>query len=172
MARRHIHYEAAFQDYLRAQGWPYVAVDEHRKAIFNGDKVKSFDFLVYPPGRRPWLVDIKGRKFPYEVSGNYRYWENWVTRDDLEGLNRWESVFGADFETMFVFAYLLCGGMGAESFPSVHAFRGELYAFVVVSATDYSALARTRSPSWQTLSVPLRRFRELANPVCAAGSFG
>ena len=50
--RRHIHYEAAFEDYLRSRGWPYLPVDEHRKAIFSGARIKSFDFLVYPPGRR------------------------------------------------------------------------------------------------------------------------
>lgn len=88
MARRYIHYEAAFEDYVRSQGWPYVPVDEKKKAIFSGAKVKSFDFIVYPPGRRAWLVDVKGRKFPYETSGGRHYWENWVTREDLEGLRR------------------------------------------------------------------------------------
>jgi len=29
-------------------------------------------------------------------------------------------------------------------------------------------VARTRSPKWETLSVPLRNFREMIYPVCAA----
>ena len=50
MARRHNHYEAAFEDYLRSRGWPYLPVDEQKKAIFAGARVKSFDFLVYRTG--------------------------------------------------------------------------------------------------------------------------
>ena len=61
MTRRHIHYEAAFEDYLRSRGVPYVPVDEAKRAIFAGDKLKSFDFLVYPGGQRHWIVDVKGR---------------------------------------------------------------------------------------------------------------
>ncbi|MHC4674764.1 MAG: HYExAFE family protein, partial [Planctomycetota bacterium] len=64
MTRRHIHYEAAFEDYLRSRGVPYVPVDEARRAIFSGAKIKSFDFLVYPGNEHHWIVDIKGRKFP------------------------------------------------------------------------------------------------------------
>jgi len=166
MARRHIHYEAAFEDFVRSQAWPYVPVDEKKKAIFAGARVKSFDFIVYPPGRRAWLVDVKGRKFPYEVSGGRRYWENWVTRQDLEGLRRWEAVFGAGFEPVLVFVYWLLGVNGIEPSPLVHPFRGQNYAFVFATATEYAALARTRSTKWDTLSVPLRSFREIIRPVC------
>ncbi len=168
MARRFIHYEAAFEDFVRSQAWPYVPVDEKKKAIFAGARVKSFDFIVYPPGRRAWLVDVKGRKFPYEVNGTRRYWENWVTRDDLVGLKRWEGVFGPGFEPVLVFVYWLAGVRAVETFPSVHQFRGESYAFVFATATDYADLARTRSPKWDTLSVPLRSFREIIQPVSAA----
>ena len=65
MTRRHIHYEAAFEDYLRSRGVPYVPVDEAKRVIFGGEKVKSFDFLVYPGDEQHWIVDIKGRQFPY-----------------------------------------------------------------------------------------------------------
>ena len=95
MARRHNHYEAAFEDYVRSRGWPYLPVDEQKKAIFAGARVKSFDFLVYRPGQEnAWLVDVKGRKFPYQVNGQKRYWENWVTREDLDGLSQWQVVGG------------------------------------------------------------------------------
>jgi len=36
MTKRNNHYEAAFEDYLRSQGVPYVLVDEARRAIFAG----------------------------------------------------------------------------------------------------------------------------------------
>src|SRR6185503_11536398 len=122
-----------------------------------------------PPGRRAWLVDVKGRKFPYEVNGSRRYWENWVTKEDLEGLKRWEGVFGEGFEPVLVFVYWLAGISKIEPSPSVHQFRGQNYAFVFATAANYAAVARTRSPKWETLSVPLRSFREMIQPVCAAG---
>jgi len=165
MARRFIHYEAAFEDYVRSQGWPYVSVDERKKAIFSGARVKSFDFLVYPPGRPAWLVDIKGRKFPYQVRHGRRYWENWVTREDLEGLRRWEGVFGPGFEPVLVFVYWLVGLCRGEPTPSLHRFRDQYYAFVSISAAEYAAHARRRSPKWDTVTVPGRAFRTLIHPV-------
>jgi hypothetical protein len=81
MANLHVHYEAAFEDYLRRRGWPYIPIDEQRRASLAEARVKSFDFVVYPPGRAAWLCDVKGRKFPYEGKGGRRFWENWVTRN-------------------------------------------------------------------------------------------
>ena len=83
MADRNIHYEAAFEDYLRCRGWPYVAVDETKKTIFADAKIKSFDFLVYSCTAANLLADVKGRKFP-DCSGGVRgtatrAWENWIT---------------------------------------------------------------------------------------------
>lgn len=170
MARRHNHYEAAFEDYVRSRGWPYVAVDEHRRAIFGGQRVKSFDFLVYPSPGVAWLVDIKGRKFPYEDEGGCRYWENWVTQADLDGLRRWEGVFGAGFEPMLVFAYWLTGVSAQEPSSEIHVFRGECYAFAFTPALRYAELARDRSPKWQTVSVPRSSFRELVAEETAAVS--
>ena len=64
MTRRSVHYEAAFEDYLRRQQIPYVAVDEAKRAIFGRVSLKSFDFVVYSSSGANLLVDIKGRKFP------------------------------------------------------------------------------------------------------------
>jgi len=165
MAQRHNHYEAAFEDFVRSRGWPYVPVDEQRKAIFAGAKVKSFDYIVYPPGEKAWLVDVKGRKFPYEGKGGRRYWENWVTRDDLAGLRSWESVFGDRFDPVFVFAYWLLGNSSRDPTNDVHFFRGESYAFLVVTARDYETHSRQRSPKWDTVSVPTAAFRRLVSGV-------
>lgn len=165
MAQRHIHYEAAFEDYIRSRGWPYVPVDEQKKAIFAGSRVKSFDFIVYPPGEKAWLVDIKGRKFPYEGKGGRRYWENWVTREDLEGLRQWEGVFGDGFEPVLVFVYWLLGGPDRDPTGDVHVFRNEVYAFLVVSASEYQRHARMRSAKWNTVTVPRSAFRRLVSPI-------
>ncbi len=165
MARRHNHYEAAFEDYVRSRGWPYVPVDEKKKAIFGGCRVKSFDFLVYPRPGDAWLVDIKGRQFPYTGRNGNRFWENWVTRQDLEGLARWNTVFGDGFTALLVFAYWLVGAPQREPTGQVHVFRGQSYAFVAIPASQYAQKARTRSPKWDTISVPTRAFRSMITPI-------
>ena len=171
MARRSNHYEAAFEDYARSRGWPYVPVDEQRKAIFAGSRIKSFDFLVYPQdgSGKTWLVDVKGRKFPYECAGGPRYWENWVTREDLEGLSRWRGAFGDGFEPVLLFAYWLLAPPWKEPTQDVHLFQGRYYAFFPVFAEEYAEHARRRSPKWGTVSVATRRFRSLVRPFSAEG---
>lgn len=168
MTQRHIHYEAAFEDYLRSGGVPYVAVDESRRAIFAGERIKSFDFLVYLPGEKPWIVDVKGRKFPYEIqNGSRHYWENWVMREDLDSLVEWQQVFGEDYEARFVFAYLLDGP--PDRWPSVrpHVFREEYYAFLAVTLGEYQEHCRSRSDSWDTVTVPRADFQRIVRPLRA-----
>ena len=158
MAHRNIHYEAAFENYLRAKGWPYVAVDEAKKAIFAGASVKSFDFLVYSGSGPNLLVDVKGRKFPDGVRGRRRgadkAYENWITQQDAQGLGEWEKVFGKDFMGLLVFAYWLQGPPDRAPFEDVHLFREKHYAFVAIRLSDYLASAKPRSVKWQTLGMP------------------
>ena len=46
MANRDNHYEAAFEEYLRSHGVPYVAVDKARRAVLaDGGSIKSLDFV-------------------------------------------------------------------------------------------------------------------------------
>ena len=171
MAHRNIHYEAAFEDYLRCKGWPYVAVDEAKKAIFADASIKSFDFLVYSESGANLLVDVKGRKFPDSIPGPKRQasraWENWITRDDVEGLAEWEKVFGADFVAVLVFAYWLQGPPKRAPFEDVHLFRRRHYAFVGIRLADYVAGARPRSAKWQTLSMPSAEFAAQAGDIAA-----
>ena len=171
MAHRNIHYEAAFEDYLRCLGLPYVAVDEAKKAIFAGAAVKSFDFLVYSTNGPNLLTDVKGRKFPDSGAGrrrcNTRAWENWITRDDAEGLAEWEKVFGSDFRATLVFAYWLQGPPQRAPFEDVHVFRKRHYAFMAVSLADYVSAARPRSAKWQTIAVPSAVFATQAADVAS-----
>jgi hypothetical protein len=167
MSKKHIHYEAAFQDYLRSRGVPYVPVNESQRAIFAGTKVKSFDFLIYSKSGPHWIVDVKGRRFPYiSQQGGRHYWENWVGREDLDSLGDWASVFGSEFETCFVFAYCLEGP--PDRWPPIHPhyFRDSYYVFYSVRVDDYRRHARVRSSSWQTVSVSRPLFRRIIRPVC------
>ena len=172
MAHRRIHYEAAFEDYLRGRGWPYVAVDEAKKAIFGAAAIKSFDFLVYSESGANLLVDVKGRKFPdISASGRKRHasraWENWITQDDAEGLIEWEKVFGKDFRATLVFAYWLQGAPQRSPFPDVHFYKGRPYAFVGLALSDYLAVARTRSEKWRTISIPSGEFAKKAKDIAS-----
>jgi hypothetical protein len=166
MARRDQHYENAFQDYLRSRGIPYVSVNEQRQAIFGGQKVKSFDFLVYPGGPSHWIVDVKGRKFPYlDLEGGKRYWENWVVNEDLDGMQEWQEVFGEDYEAYFLFTYSLEGPPDRWPAGRPHVFRNRLYAFRAVSLADYQRHCRRRSDRWGTVTVSTKVFREIAHPL-------
>lgn len=166
MLRRRIHYETAFADYLRGRGVPFVPIDETRRAVIANNRIKSFDFLVYPGGSPHWIVDVKGRQFPYTTArGNKRYWENWVTREDLEGLAEWQEVFGSEFEARFVFTYHLQGARERWPAGELHAYRGVCYSFYGVSLADYERHCRPRSGSWQTVSVSARVFRQIASPI-------
>ena len=171
MAHRNIHYEAAFEDYLRCMGLPYVAVDEAKKAIFAGAAIKSFDFLVDSTNGPNLLADVKGRKFPDSGAGprrgNTRAWENWITRGDVDGLTRWEKVFGPDFRATLIFAYWLQGPPQRAPFEDVHLFRKRHYAFVAIPLADYVAAARPRSAKWQTIAMPSAAFARQAGDIAS-----
>ena len=167
MANRKVIYEAAFEDYLRSGGIPYVAVDEAKKALFAGVRLKSFDFVVYSSGGPNLLVDVKGRRFPYQGRRGRRYWENWVTRDDLESLRQWEEVFGTGFTGLVVFCYHLGTPLEARKFEVVHLFRGDYFGIVAVFRATYSEACRPRSSRWGTVYVPAAAFRQVAQPVTA-----
>ncbi len=166
MALGHLHYEEAFEDYLKSVGRPYVAVDDAKKAVFAGAQIKSFDFLVYSSGPTHWLVDVKGRKLALRAAGQKGHLENWTTRDDVVGLQQWARVFGAGFAGLLVFAYWLTAPEHGQPVPAtVHDFRGRRYLLAAVPVDGYAASLRDRSRSWQTVSVPARPFRALLRPV-------
>jgi hypothetical protein len=167
MANRKVIYEACFEDYLRAAGVPYVAVDEAKKALFAGVQLKSFDFVVYSAAGRNLLVDVKGRRFGDGAgrSRGGRRWENWATREDLDSLARWETVFGSGFASLLVFCYDLADAKSGSLFESVHEFRGRRFGFVGVPREVYAAACRDRSRAWDTVSVPTAAFREMARPL-------
>ena len=163
MADRTNHYELAFEEYLRSRQVPYVAVDEARRSLLEGSSIKSLDFIVSHSQGGSWLVDVKGRRFP---SGRKRqYWKNWSTGDDLASMARWQNVFGQRFHGLFVFAYLVQGDRAPLSAEQLFTFREQQYGFVAVRLEHYATYARLISPRWDTLAMPTRRFRQLAEPM-------
>ena len=169
MAKRHNHYESAFESYLRREQIAYVAVDETRRAVEREGSLKSVDFIVSPREEHRgetarWLVDVKGRRFP--SAG--QYWRNWTTEEELTSLARWSERFGAGFVGVLVFAFELVGDRSPAPAHEVHYHRDRAYAFLAVPAETYRLRARPLSPRWGTVSLPAAEFRRTAQTVAAA----
>jgi hypothetical protein len=163
MAKRNNHYEAAFEEYLRMRRLAYVAIDETKRSLLPNESIKSLDFIVHAE-QRSWLVDVKGRRFPAASEGK-QYWKNWSTVDDLRAMTAWEQLFGSSFQALFVFAFAITGDRSPLPPERLLQFRNRLYAFVGVRLRDYVSLARPISAAWQTVALPSRQFRDVAQPV-------
>ena len=154
------HYEAAFEDYLRRKGLPYIAVDEAKKALFAGAKLKSFDFVVYRPEGKNLLVDVKGRVCSLKSASL----QNWVTREDIDDLRQWQEIFGEGFAAVFLFLYHWPGTPDGSPFPELFQFQERWYTSLAISIPEYRAHMKPRSEAWGTVSLPAADFRRLAKP--------
>ncbi len=176
MVRRMVHYELAFEHYLRANRTPYVAVDEARRALLPPDAdlkgLKSFDFVVYGPDLN-LLVDVKGRMFGRtadlgkdgrERGGTRRAFDSWVTRDDVESLGRWQTLFGAGFEATFVFIYCLRRQPPDVLFEEVFAHGPWWYALREVRLDDYRRRMVPRSSKWGTVHLRADDWAAVSRP--------
>ena len=72
------HYERAFESWLRDNHIKYVAVDEQKRATFARSRIKSFDFLLYPPNGQIIIAEVKGRSFKGTSLVNLTGLECWV----------------------------------------------------------------------------------------------
>lgn len=161
------HYEVAFEAYLQSRGLCYVAVDETRRALFEGEPLKSVDFLVFGPEGTRLIVDIKGRRFPCGPPQRpRRVWECWSFREDVAGLVRWAELAGDGYQGLLVFAYLLGPEVElAPQTPDLFVWRNRRYLFRAVRAEDYRKQMKQRSPRWDTVCLPREAFRSLVRPL-------
>ena len=168
MAQRRFHYEQAFEHYLRANGIPYVAVDEAKRALHGktglpgSKKLKSFDFVVYSQSGHNLLVDVKGRKHSGQTG---RSLQNWVTRDDVSCLDTWSGIFGDDFEPVFAFLFWCDAQPPDALFLEVFEYNQRWYAVLAVKLSDYVAQMRARSAKWDTVSVPAATFTRFSQDL-------
>lgn len=166
MADRKVHYEAAFEEFLRGKGIPYVAVDEAKRALFSNAKLKSFDFVVYGgrSGKGPnLLVDVKGRSCRDREKA--KGLENWVMQADVDDLVQWEGVFGEGFRAVFAFVYWIECPLVPEA--GMFEFRERWYQAMGVEVQSYREAMRRRSPKWGTVCLRSEDFRSLARPIVA-----
>ncbi len=133
MADRSVHYEAAFEAFLRDRKIPYVAVDEAKKALFANAKLKSFDFVVYSKTGPNLLVDVKGRQA--KKTSTRRQYESWTTQRDVEDLAQWQQVFGEGFKAVFAFLYWIDTPLLTEAGMFEH--RDRCYVLMGIDLTEY-----------------------------------
>jgi hypothetical protein len=161
MADRNIHYEAAFEAYLRHRGIPYVAVDEAKKALFANAKLKSFDFVVYSKNGPNLLIDVKGRQL--RDAAAKRGFETWTTERDVDDLAQWEQVFGEGFKAVLTFIYWIDAPLTPDSGMFEH--RERWYQMMGIDLAEYRNHMRRRSPKWETVCLSREDFRQLARPI-------
>jgi len=161
MADRNIHYEAAFEAYLRLKGIPYVAVDEAKKALFSNAKLKSFDFVVYSKNGPNLLVDVKGRQM--RDSKKKKSFETWAEERDVEDLMQWEQVFGDGFKAILTFIYWIDAPLTPE--PNMFEHKDRWYILMGIDLAEYRNHMRRRSAKWETVALPAESFRQLARPI-------
>jgi hypothetical protein len=164
LAQRSNHYEAAFEAFIRSNKVPCVAIDEAKRAICGDSPLKNPDFLLYPRFGSNLVVEVKGKR-ARDHRGR-RDWENWVTTDDLDGLCRWQAMFGPGFRAILAFVYAepiqpfpLPGANGA------YEFRGLEYRFWALGLDDYIAHLRSRGPAWKAVAMARRAFRRRVRPL-------
>ena len=140
----------------------YIAVDEQKRAAFGRSKIKSFDYLLYPRNQQIIVAEVKGRKFKGTSFAKLAGFECWVTADDVDGLARWQQVFGPDHTAVFVFAYRIENIDVDFDGRDVYDFVQDRYIFFAVRLDDYRRFMKRRSPKWQTVTLPADKFRQSA----------
>jgi len=156
------HYERAFESWLIDNRIEYESVDEHKRTAFGSSDIKSFDFLLYPPGKPIVIAEVKGRKFKGTSLAKLAGFECWVTIGDIEGLTRWQRVFGEDHQAAFVFAYKTENVDVDFDGRDYFDFDSNKYLFFYVKLDDYREFMKRRSPKWQTVTLPAEKFRDCA----------
>lgn len=146
--------------------------------------LKCFDFVVYSD-RVNLLVDVKGRRVARRkkpLSGASLAavprsgLESWVTRDDVDSLSSWRTLFGEGFDAAFVFVYWCDDQPPDGLFQEVFEHRGRWYAVRSARMDPYVASMRERSAKWRTVHVPAREFERISEPFlmpwAASGQVG
>lgn len=70
----------SLERFLRERGVPYINVDEAKRALFSGAKLRSFHFVVYRTNGKNWLV------FAAQLR-----------KESRQDLHQWEGIFGDGF---------------------------------------------------------------------------
>jgi hypothetical protein len=69
---------------LRGAGVPYIVVEEAKKALFGGQKLASFDFVIYCRDMPNWLMCCGERR-----------------KEKVADMRQWRDIFGDGFKVIF-----------------------------------------------------------------------
>jgi len=156
------HYEQAFENWLIDNHIRYTSIDEHKQPTFINEKIKSFDFLVYPQDKPIIIAEVKGRKFTGTSLEKMTGFECWVTVEDIDGLVKWQEILGPAYQAVFIFVYLIKNIDVDFNGVDVFDFNTDRYVFFTVKLEDYRSYMKRRSPKWQTVTLPADKFRQCA----------
>ncbi len=159
------HYERAFENWLIDNHIQYVAINEHKRAVFGHSDIKSFDFLLYPQNGQMIIAEVKGRKFTGTSLEKLTGFECWVTAEDVDGLLKWQEVLGQACQVVFIFVYLIKKIDVDFNGVDVFDFDADRYIFFTVKLDDYRSFMKRRSPKWQTVTLPADKFRQCAAQI-------
>jgi len=136
----------AMEAYLRESGTPYVAVDEAKKALFAGVKLRAFDFVAYSDNGPNWLITCR----PFSQG------------DMRKVMKEWENVFGSGFAA----AEARCRG-GRIVLVMLDGKMVELSPAGQPRVADVPAPARPVEDELDELAaqVPMEDWKKLAGPT-------
>lgn len=156
------HYERAFGNWLIDNKVQYIAVDEQKRAALGRSNIKSFDYLLYPPADSIIVAEVKGRKFKGTSLEKLTGLECWVSTDDIEGLSKWQEIFGPTHQAAFIFAYHIVKPDFDPDGREIYEYKGRKYVFFCVKLDHYIKHIKQRSPKWKTVTIPAEKFRNNA----------
>ncbi len=156
------HYEKAFESWLKDNGVQYLAVDQQKRAAFSKSKIKSFDFLFYTPDSNAYIAEVKGRKFTSKTFTAFGSLPNWVTVDDVKGLENWVDIFGKRYQGLFIFVYNLENIDVDADGREIFEYRDKRYVFMAVTLDDYREGQTVRSKKWGTVHLSAEYYKNYA----------
>lgn len=161
-------YEQAFESWLREQKIAFKSVVQTERIESAGQSVKNFDFVLRAGTASPVLVELKGRTFHGASLTGRKGLDAWVTFEDVESLSYWLAAArqkNADARAVFVFVYRVEQvDVESDGLP-LYDFGGERFIMLFVELEHYRQRMKSRSPKWQTVSLPAEDFRNYARPA-------
>jgi hypothetical protein len=81
----------------------------------------------------------------------------------VDDLIQWQQVFGEGFVALLAFVYWIDPPMLPE--PGMFEFRDRWYVLMGIELSEYRNHMRRRSAKWETVSLSVEDFRQLARPL-------
>lgn len=153
-------YERAFENWLIDRQIDYIAIDEYKTAEFGHPEIKSFDFLLHLPGGQIIIAEVKGRSFKGTSLVNLTGFECWVTKEDVDGLSKWQQILGTGHKAVFIFVYRIENIDVDFDGREIFEFDSNRYVLFYIRLDDYRKYMKRRSPKWQTVTLPADIFRQ------------